>query len=229
MKIYDSRKPLISLHVPKCAGQSFRRVLEIWFGDKLRFHYFQQRQAPPPRHPWEPGICIHGHFNGARNLGVADYYPEADQFITVLRDPLEAAVSNYFYWKNKARDNQLRNGTLVRGGDQDYGDIDDFFRKRPKSNMFDFLPFRPTREAFMESFETSFVWVGMAERLQESVDGLAEILGFPKIRTARINVAPRDEDLSPALEEAFIENNALEFEIYRAWERKTRNPGCGGI
>jgi len=224
MKAYDSAKPLLSLHVPKCAGQSFRRVLESWFGDKFFCHYFQQHRLPPPRHRLEPGICIHGHFNHMRGFGVSDYYPEADQFITVVRDPLDAAVSNYFFWKVKAREIQLKNGIIKAGGEHDYRDINDFFRKRPKSNMLDFLPASLTSTNYLAILAASFVWIGTAERLQESVDRLAETLAFPKVQVERMNASPRDEELSPALQKTFRCANALEFAIYHAAVQQIMNP-----
>jgi len=212
---YDAAKPLISLHVPKCGGQAFRRVLEKWFGDRFFIHYFQQGHSLPHKHPLKPGICIHGHFNQARGFGVMDYYPEADQFIAVLRDPIEAAVSNYFFWKRKARSIQLINKMMVPGGEQDYRDIDDFFRKRPRSNMLDFMPRMMTKENYRETIETKFVWIGLVEKFQMHVDGLAEALGFSTGTVDRLNASSRDEVLSSAARQAFLENNPLEFEIYR--------------
>jgi len=211
---YDTGKPLISLHVPKCGGQTLRRVLEKWFGERFFVHYFQQGHSLPPRHPQKPGICIHGHFNQARGFGVMDYYPEVDQFIAVLRDPIEAAVSNYFFWKRKARSIQLINKMMVPGGEQDYRDIDDFFRKRPRSNMLDFMPRMMTKENYRETIETKFVWIGLVEKLQMHVDGLAEVLGFSPVTVDRLNASNRDEELSSAARLSFFENNQLVFEIY---------------
>jgi len=212
---YNATKPLISLHIPKCAGQTFRQLLEQWFGNRFFAHYFQQHQSPPPKHPLKPGICIHGHFNQSRGFGVEDYYPEVDQFITVLRDPLDAAVSNYFYWKTKARNIQLKNGTLHPGSADDYKNIDDFFKKRATSNMLDFMPGLITKENYREIIETKFVWIGLAENIQTHVNDLATALGFPSAEMGRLNTAIRDEELSSAVCNKFIENNPLEFDLYR--------------
>lgn len=215
MIAYDAGRPLISLHVPKCAGQSLRRVLERWYGDRLFIHYFQQHGALPPRHEFRPGICIHGHFNRSRGFGVMEYYPDAGQFITVLRDPLQAAISNYFFWKAKARANQLRNGSIRAGDERDYRDIDDFFAKRPKAAMLDFLPGEWTAANYQEILETKFVWIGLVESLPASVAELAGRLGFTPPPLARINASPRDEELSAALRQRFIQDNPLEFAIYQ--------------
>jgi len=140
MKTYNPGKPLISLHVPKCAGQSFRWLLTGWFCDNFFIHYFQQHNALPEKHPLKPGMCIHGHFDRRKNMGATDYYPAVDQFITLLRDPLEMAISNYFFWKRKARQRQIDLGIITEGGEHDYKSIDDFFRKRHCSHILNFLP-----------------------------------------------------------------------------------------
>lgn len=214
MIIYDSSKPLISLHVAKCAGQSFRRVLEQWFGDNFFIHYFQQYNTFPPKHVLRPGICIHGHFNHVKRRGVQDYYPEAEQFITVLRDPLEAAISHYFYWKTKVRPTQIKQGVIEAGGVRDYRNIDDFFTKRPKSMMLDFMPCNMSAENYKDIIETKFIWIGLVENLQLHVDRLATKLGFAKTAVERLNTAPRNEELSSDIRRDFIRNSQLEFEIY---------------
>jgi len=211
---YEPGKPLISLHIPKCAGQSFRRVLEQWYQSQFYIHYFQQYNALPPRHELKPGICIHGHFNRTKGFGVMDYYPEVNQFITILRDPLEAAISNYFFWKTKAREKQLKNGIIKAGDERDYGDIDDFFRKRPKSGILDFMPYELTPANYQEILATKFVWIGLVDNLNAAIEVLARKLGFAPVPLERINASPRDEELSPLLRQAFIRANALEFKIY---------------
>jgi hypothetical protein len=219
MKIYDRCEPLISLHIPKCAGQSFRQVLEQFFPGRLFFHYYQQGNRLPGKHSLEPGICVHGHFNRRKGFGVLDYYPEVRQFIAVLRDPLEAAVSNYFFWKTKARTRQLQNGVITPGGKHDYKDIDDFFRQRPKSNILEFMPRRMTRENYREIIETQFVWIGLVENLHQDIDRLAGLLGLKPVQVNRVNSSPRDETLSPNIRDAFIAENQLEFEIYHYVEK----------
>jgi hypothetical protein len=233
MKPYDPQQPLLSLHVPKCAGQSFRGLLQRWYGGNFFIHYFQQHDALPPRHEWKPGTCIHGHFQRQKGMGVEDYYPQAGQFITVLRDPLEIAISNYFFWKRVARKRQMKRGTILSGGEHDYRDIDDFFRKRPHSHILNFLPGPMTRDNFREILESRFVWIGLVENLDESVPALAERLGFRKTAIERVNASSRDEEVSVEVSEEFLHNNPLEFEIFRyvrEWWRKTsEGPGGPGV
>jgi hypothetical protein len=214
MRNYEPNETLISLHVPKCAGQSFRLVLEKWYKENFYIHYFQQYNRLPRKHDLKPGICIHGHFNRRKGFGTEDYYPMARQFITVLRDPLEMAISNYFFWKKRARKKQLDLGVLKQESEDDYKNIDDFFVKRPKSNLLDFLPEGLNEENFKQFFEEKFVWIGVVDRLLEGVSILSERLGFNKPDLHHINVSERDEELSSSLAREFLSNNWFEFKIY---------------
>jgi hypothetical protein len=211
---YDPAKPLISLHIPKCGGQSVRRVLKNRFGDNFYLHYFQKRNAMPEKYELEPGICIHGHFNKTKGFGVDDYYPGVEQIITFLRDPLEIVISNYFFWKRTARKRQIDLGYLKEGSKHDYRDIEDFFEKRPASHIPDFLPGNITLYNFKEVFEKRFVYTGIVEDMKTSLAIMGQKLGFECSEDVWINKSERNEKISPKTKERFIENNSLAYEIY---------------
>ena len=220
---YNNNKPLISLHIPKCGGQSMRRVLSHWFGTGFKIHYFQQFNAMPPKHDLEPGLCIHGHFNRDKKMGADHYYPGVRQFITVVRDPLEMAISNYFFWKRKERARKLSLGLLKEGDNHDYRDIDDFFLKRPQSQLTLFMPKETTRENYKEMIDSYFIWIGFTDDLQGCVDMFAQRMNLPAFDVGHINDSPRDEELSPAVKDRFMDRNRFEFEIIDYIRRQYRN------
>jgi hypothetical protein len=111
LRAYDCNIPLIAIHIPKTAGSSVKEIFRAWFGDRLLFHYFNKRSSEmPPKydlvamHTKEQPIVIYGHFNRTRNFGIEHYYPKAEQFITILRDPFERVVSGYFYMRENRKD-----------------------------------------------------------------------------------------------------------------------------
>lgn len=211
---YNPAKPLISLHIPKCGGQSVRRILKTRFGENLYFHYYQDYSVLPPRYELNPGICIHGHFNNTRGFGVDDYYPGADQFITFLRDPLEIMLSNYFFWKRKARKKQIKTGFIKEGDEHDYRDIEDFFAKRPVSHIPNFLPKHLAESNYQEIFDEKFVYIGIVDDMRTSLKKLARKLGFKLAEEVWINKSERDEEVSQETGERFIAANAFAYEIY---------------
>ena len=190
-----------------------RRILENWFVDRFKIHYFQQYNASPPVHEMKGGVCIHGHFDPKRGCGLRECYPDASQFITVLRDPMEMALSNYFFWKRKARSRQIRLGMIRPGDPDDYPDLNTFFLRRPDSRMMSFLPEDMTLENYSKYFQERFVWIGLVETLPRDVGVLARKLGFPRTPILHINASPRDESLSPSIAAEFRERNRWAFEM----------------
>ena len=222
MKSYDPSKPIISLHVPKCAGTSFNIVLRKWFGRKLFLHYHNEKKNKPPKSykitegifhkKARKGICIHGHFNNSRGNGVNDYYPSVDQFISVIRDPIEIHLSNYFYLK-KLGSKAYRNGSLLKVADPTYT-IDDFFVEYPKSYLLSFFPIEIDSQNYCDVIHHKFVYICLAEDLQNSIDLLAYKIGKKSEKIPVSNISHRTEALSKKLKEKFIEENYFEFEIY---------------
>ena len=102
---------LVSVHLPKTAGMSFRASLEEHFGEQFspdygdrpmnitrgkrnRFAFRKGLQhffAPPKRME-----CIHGHFMPAKYTHLRHA-----QFVTWFRDPIERLASQYYFWKRQ--------------------------------------------------------------------------------------------------------------------------------
>lgn len=89
---------LISVHIPKSAGTSFRKVLQRHYGRRLLVlyggfgseGYFQSRLD---KHPGT--LALHGHFP----LKLFRHsYPQAKKIIW-LRHPVDRIISYYYFWK----------------------------------------------------------------------------------------------------------------------------------
>ncbi len=100
---------LISMHIPKTAGSSFRAVLDGLYRERLRPMYTLEETAPRYYHRvrLDPRTrCLHGHFQAD---GFEDRIPGALR-ITWLRDPVERIVSSYFQFQRhpeSARDSEF--------------------------------------------------------------------------------------------------------------------------
>ena len=226
MKTYDPKETLISIHIPKCAGTSFTDVLKLWFKRRYLHHYHNEKTNTPPRkHNLEEGffrkrprsgLCIHGHFNNNRGNGVRDYYPGANQIITIIRHPFDLHLSTYFFVKREA----LTNGEgAYRSGKphpiiKNRWNIEDFLENSKKSHIRNFLPPEITQDNYETILESQFLYIGTTERLQKSVDILANILGFQTVSVPQKNVSEWTEMIPNGAREKFEENNALEIAIY---------------
>ncbi len=91
---------LFFVHIPKCAGSSFRQVLKHWFGpnavfldthdDRALRTAVQRRRAPPQ--------AIAGHIP----FGLHDGLPVRPCYVSLVRDPLDRFVSFYKHARRTA-------------------------------------------------------------------------------------------------------------------------------
>jgi len=111
---------LISTHIPKTAGVSFKKALYQYFGQNEVFtDYLEAYEHYGPRRRHRLVLnratrilarekigkdplkkrkkCIHGHFMPFKYLPLKDI--EDTLFITWLRNPVDRVVSHYNYWK----------------------------------------------------------------------------------------------------------------------------------
>ncbi len=105
---------MVSVHLPKTAGTSFRATLAEHFGTRLRSDYddmpLHKRGAERNLASLEGAVanflgrfddvaCIHGHFLPMKYLLLRDRTPL--QFVTWMRDPVDRLVSHYEFWMRR--------------------------------------------------------------------------------------------------------------------------------
>jgi hypothetical protein len=86
---------LLSIHIPKTAGVSFRRILAQLYQEDFLLKYWQMTDARGQVVSTVPlnVRCIHGHFSPESMLQA---YPQA-KLITWVRDPVERVISSYYH------------------------------------------------------------------------------------------------------------------------------------
>lgn len=164
MKQYNSDKPLISIHIPKCGGQSFRYILDQWFKENQYYHYYDELNKCLPKRINDnirKNICIHGHFNKYRGFGINQYYPYVDQFITFLREPLEILVSNYFYLLTTS---QETHGIQFDKNISLEGFLNEQLKNNSESYYLTHFPDDINERNYKEKIEGNFIFLGIMEQ-----------------------------------------------------------------
>jgi hypothetical protein len=211
---------IVSIHVPKTGGETFRDILEALTDGHLQRDYGDRPLAPPSlrhrlelalgRPRLEPGTrAVHGHFVATKYWR---RYPEA-RYVAWFREPVERLASHYHYWKRKP---DRGNATCRRLVDEDLS-----------LQAFAALPeMRDVQARFLgEVPVSSLAFVGLTERYEESIE-LFRRAFYPAlpIEAARSNANPERTgeryDLEPATRAAIAELNRADVELYAQAEAR---------
>lgn len=155
---------IVSIHVPKCAGTSFKRVLNEICGARIWYNYgtiFSRDQARPELVP--PGTkVIHGHFLADAFDGL---FPDR-QLVTWVRHPVERVVSNYHHFLRSPdmRDDCCRALHERKLDLRRFADLEWM-----RNEACRYLANKP-----VEDFE----FVGITERFNASIQHFCRVLGF---------------------------------------------------
>lgn len=210
---------LLSVHVPKCAGTSFRQTLTQHYGEDGIWFDYGDRPADPaaPMHLDPEGFlerfrtggypflagrrAVHGHFH----VGKYRYLDDAGLRVTVLRHPVERTVSHYRHWQRSPR-----NGHSLQNYVLDHGlDLMAFAR----------LPF--IRHFYARVFfggvdMTSFHLIGGVETLERDLADLSERLGW-QVDLPRLNTGGTPSTVDPDTYAALSDLLREDIAFYRRW------------
>lgn len=200
---------LVYYHIPKTAGTSCKRVLETWYPNLIRDRDLSPTTSRIDKDGEE--LCVSGHFANrliGHELALLDLAPEfrgASEHcvFTILRDPLEHAVSAYYHLRDIDRD--------------DVGGLIGFLEcGHPFQHS---LALEIPSSEYIDRALDSFSVVGDTSDLQRSLDMLADVIGKPRIDVPSVRIGTRDSQLislTAGERSRFEKRWPLEYEIYEA-------------
>ncbi len=205
---------LISLHIPKTAGTSFRNILKSVYGEEqvVRFDINEKGEVRLNEEIYSKNILpsvkvIHGHFI-YNTLTEKFALPENFKIITWVRDPVKRVISNYFYLESRLRqilDEENKNLNILSKLQRsliEYARADLNRNRQAK-----FLNGRPLK---------SFDFVGIQEFFDMEVSRLSNVLKWKKNPEVLFhNLTPlRDSNIDPDLLNEIRELNMEDVKIY---------------
>ena len=205
---------IVSIHIPKTGGVSFREVLAELAEGHLVQDYADRPLAPASlgrrlrerlrRVRLPPGTrVVHGHFIASKYWS---RHPDA-RFVTWLREPIERLVSHYHYW---LREPDPENPTCRR-----------LLEERLTLGEFAALPeLRDVQARFLSGLPIeAFAFVGLTERYEEGMELFGRLFGLePGVQAARRNTNPERKgeryELEPGLRSSLEALNRADLALY---------------
>ena len=207
---------IVSIHVPKTGGETFREILEAYTDGHVQRDYADRPLAPltirqrirltTARPQLEPDTrAVHGHFIATKYWR---RYPDA-RYMAWFREPVERLASHYQYWK---RNPDRKNPTCQKLIEEDLS-----------LSAFAALPeMRDVQARFLgEVPPARLAFVGITERYDHSID-LFRRAFYPALpsTTERVNVNPERGgdryELEPAVRSEVERLNADDMKLYEA-------------
>lgn len=196
---------ILSVHIPKTGGISFRNIIKEHFADKYAQCYWEITDAWGRVHPTVPPWveCLHGHFALTQ---FEPLFPDAN-CITWVRDPVERVISSYFH---RLREPDPRNWITCKVH-QERLTLAEFVEiPEVQNEMAHFLGARGPQD---------FDFVGVMEDFDSSLREFCTQFGLPCQSARRDNVNPTragaEYAIAPELRRRIKMLNFRDGEIYR--------------
>lgn len=218
--VWDSKKirnkiELISIHIPKTAGTSFRNILKEAYGDssvarldiEINDSIVKVNQEELKSKKLSSKIkVIHGHFNYLDLVERFDI-PKTTAVITWLRHPVDRVISNYNYLAKRLKEElrEKEKGLYILAKMQksleEYANLE--LNRNRMSKFLEGLP--------LESMK----FVGIQEYFVEDLEYFGNLFGINKIAYLEHNITGEKKDTDEDVIRKIEELNALDMALYR--------------
>ncbi|WP_367389476.1 sulfotransferase family 2 domain-containing protein [Lewinella sp. LCG006] len=210
----DTALELISIHIPKTAGTSFRNTLKQVYGEEKVVRLDINRSSKEVRinellftKPELPSKIkvIHGHFSIA-NLKQCFFIDECTPMITWLRDPVDRVISNYFYLCKRLAEEleEEKKGLNILSKLQ--RSLIEYARDEISRNRI---------SKFLSGAQlTDFIFVGIQEHYDADLADLANLLDWPTAKAFLHNVTGSSYEVDKGTRDEIARLNTLDMDLY---------------
>lgn len=206
---------LVSLHIPKTAGTSFRNILKNCYGEEsvVRFDIrgkkkkvFIENEEFLKKRISSNIKVIHGHFQYQDLMELINLNENA-KLITWVRHPVQRVLSNYFYLQERLREELDEESKGLNILSKMQKSLIEYARYEINRNrMSKFL-----HGADLETFD----FIGITEHFNEDIFQLAEILGIEKPELLKQNKTIIKDKVEPGVLEEIAQLNSRDMDLYQ--------------
>lgn len=210
---------LISIHIPKTAGTSFRNTLKAVYGEDhvIRLDIKDSKLVVLDNVIFGASTLpisvnvIHGHFSFSNLIATFPIDPSTP-LITWLRDPVERVISNYYYLQQ-----QLSKEETIEQDDKIFKGVN--ILSNGNLSLLEYARLEKSRNRmsrFLDGCELSdFTFIGIQEFYSEDLKELSILLNWPQVQEFHHNTTENRHNVD-ALVRAEIEAlNLIDVDIYQ--------------
>ena len=214
---------LLFMHIPKTAGTTLRTVVDTQYGREAVLTYYNQPTSQmldnlPYMLMAKPGAyrALIGHFR----FGLHKTLGQPSRYVTLLRDPVRRAVSEYFERRKTTatRLEMTKSDGTVMSLDEALDRYPELYANQQVKYVAGVPPGLAAHEDHLEQARrniTEHFIAGVTERFDESLAMLSRALGWAPFSYERKNVG--DTEASPSTASALARLaalNALDRQLY---------------
>lgn len=220
------QESLIFVHLPKCGGTTLNRLIEweypptrIFSIDPSFFRWSYRRLLKWPPKRLSRMLVFQGHMP----FGLHTRLQQPAIYITVLRDPIDRGISEYYYALSRVVHPEHRKMKQLT--------FEEYIQATPYANVqtkllagqdpgYDFLSGDCTAATLSQAKENltkHFALVGLTERFEETLALAKVIFGWQVNNYASFNVTkgrPRKDDVPAEFRRAIAERYQYDLELY---------------
>ncbi len=210
----SNKLELVSIHIPKTAGTSFRNTLKSVYGEasvaRLDIHIENKKvrlneKLYNDNHLDYEIKVIHGHFC-PDDLNNFIKINRKTLFITWLRDPVERVVSNYYYLAKR----------LTEILDEENNNLN--ILSKMQRSLIEYASDEISRNRmskFLSGKELSkMAFVGIQEHYEEDLKQLAQLFNWDNLAVFKHNVTGSKYEVSESDRAKIAALNELDMAIY---------------
>ncbi|MEZ4888877.1 MAG: sulfotransferase family 2 domain-containing protein [Chitinophagales bacterium] len=206
---------LISLHIPKTAGTSFRNTLKDIYGEEaiiqLDIHHKNNNikinaQRADSVELRKKHLVVHGHFSPLSLKSTLTITPDIP-YITWLRDPVDRVISNYYYLEKRLEEELMEEAKGLN------------ILSKMQRTLLEFAHADKNRNRISKFLEgmslDQFLFVGITEHYSEDLKDLSELLGWKNFQEFHHNITGNSrKNVSQEDREIIRQLNLKDEELY---------------
>lgn len=202
---------LISIHIPKTGGTSFRNTLQDIYGkEAVQLCYGHKKEGSKIKINPESRV-LHGHISIREYDQLVENYPTISSvpLITWVRNPIERVISNYYYYLDAV-------SSYLEPSKEKYPGL----QKRITRSLLEFarqpvnrnVQSRHIKIEWMKSKQLRFI--GIMEQYDEDLNEMKEIFGWDTPRSYKHNETKNKYEVAPDIRSKIESLNGLDLELF---------------